>query len=103
MPAPPEAYAVVSASDPWSGKTKFVKAQSGYSPEEKIVVAEFLRAAERGGANVRLDIGIPFRPKAWPRAGVCANLWNWRIILGFPWHTKGEHINVLEFRAYTIP
>ena len=53
-----------------------------------------------GGTDVRLDVGVPFRAKAWPRAGISPAAWSWRIVVGFPWQThRAEHINLLELRA----
>ena len=64
------------------------------------LVAEFNRIAEGAGADVRLDVGVPFRAKAWPRAGIQAGLWRWRIIHGYRWTDKvPKHINLLELRA----
>ena len=34
------------------------------------LVAEFYRRADHRGCDVRLDVGTPFRPAAWPRQGV---------------------------------
>ena len=62
----------------------------------------FLNGAKRKGTDVRLDTGVPFRPKAWPRSGVPARLWAWRIVHGYPWRESEAppHINVLELLAY---
>ena len=60
---------------------------------------QFIRVAEKGGSDVRADLGVPFRPKLWPRAGVRAALWGWRIVHGYPWLKTGQHINQLELRA----
>ena len=60
----------------------------------------FLCIAGGTGADARLDIGVPFRPKAWPRAGVRISTWKWRILHGYPWSLdRACHINVLEARA----
>jgi hypothetical protein len=85
---------------PWAEHPKFVSQPGSNTPEDVHVVLDFLRVAERGGTDVRLDLGVPFRPKAWPRTGISTTLWNWRIIQGFPWHDTSEHINVLEMRAF---
>lgn len=69
-------------------------------PDEsaRMLVQEFLRQGDRGGTDVKLDVGIPFRIKAWPRAGIRSRLFHWKIINGYPWkHTS--HINVLELQA----
>jgi hypothetical protein len=59
---------------------------------------EFLRIAEKGGSDIRLDIGMPFRPNAWPRAGARVGLWSWKCIHGYPWKNEA-HINKLELLA----
>lgn len=33
------------------------------------------------------------------RASVPSKLWNWKVITGWKWKHKGDHINVLELRA----
>ena len=64
------------------------------------LVKEYLRIAERGGSDVRLELGIPFRPDAWPRAGARTQFWAWRIVHGYPWkNSKDTHINKLELLA----
>ena len=63
-----------------------------------MLVQEFLRQSDRGGCDVKLDLGIPFRTKAWPRAGIRSSLFHWKIVHGYPWkHTA--HINVLELQG----
>ena len=62
------------------------------------LVQEFLRQGDKGGCDVKLDVGIPFRTKAWPRAGIRSSLLHWRIIHGYPWKHHA-HINVLELQA----
>ena len=63
-----------------------------------MLVQEFMRQGDRGGTDVKLDLGIPFRARAWPRTGIRSRLFHWKIINGFTWrHTS--HINVLELQA----
>ena len=63
------------------------------------LVSHFLRVAERGGTDVRLDAGIPFSAKAWPRSGIQSHLFNWAVVHGYPWKHVA-HINVLELQAF---
>ena len=66
----------------------------------KQLVSEYLRIAEKGGSDVRLDINVPFKPSAWPRAGAKTHLWNWGVVKGFPWKFTGKaHINHLELHG----
>ena len=44
----------------------------------RMLVHEFLRVGDRAGSDVKLDLGIPFGAKAWPRSGIRAHLFNWR-------------------------
>lgn len=50
----------------------------GDTEESRQSVFEYLRVAEKGGSDVRLDVVLPCRPKAWPRAGLNAALWSWK-------------------------
>ena len=52
------------------------------NPEARALVQEFLRIAERGGTDVRLDVGIP----------------TWKVVHGYKWKYPA-HINVLEVQA----
>ena len=81
----------------WCSKPNFVP---GSVPDQDAadLVYEYLRQADKGGSDVRLDLGIPFRVKAWPRAGLRAHLFHWRIIHGYKWK-HAAHINVLELQA----
>ncbi|CAK0910046.1 unnamed protein product, partial [Prorocentrum cordatum] len=65
---------------------------------ERSLIVEFLRVADRGGTDVRLDTGAPYRARAWPRAALRTHLWAWRIAKGFRWQRPG-HISALELEA----
>lgn len=62
------------------------------------LVKHLLRRGEKGGSDVRLDVGIPFRIKAFPRAGLRTSLFTWKIIHGYRWKNPA-HINCLELQA----
>ena len=66
--------------------------------EERHLVMSFMRAWEKGQTHVRLNVGTPFRPHAWPRGAITTRLWSWRVATSWHWGSK-EHINVLEARA----
>ena len=66
------------------------------------LVAHYLGLAERGGTDVRLDIGAPFRPRAWPRVSLDPSVWQWKEVLSHAWPDIGAHINVREVQAATI-
>ena len=63
---------------------------------------EFLRQGDGGGTDVKLDVGLPFRTKAWPRAGIRSRLFYWKIINGYPWKHR-SHMNVLECKPACMP
>ena len=64
------------------------------------LVEQYLRIAEKGGSDIRLELGVPFRPGAWPRAGAKTQYWSWIIAHGYPWKNSANvHINKLELLA----
>jgi len=93
--------AVGIAPEPWSTTIRFCKAQSNHDDNKgRDLVWEYLKRAERGGTDVRLDVGIPFRSKAWPRAGLNSNFWLWHIVHGYQWPGLSKsHINLYELVA----
>ena len=99
-PLPPElGLAFKVCEPPWSSKPVFTSGTPPEaSPEQKQLVWEYLRRAEKGGSDVRLGLNIPFRPKAWPRAGIKSHLWTWSIVNGYKFQHKA-HINALEMQA----
>ena len=64
------------------------------------LVHGLLRRADHRGADVRLDLGIPFRPSAWPRSEINIERWKWRTVLAFPWNGPQMHIN--EYELLTV-
>ena len=49
---------------------------------------------------MRLDLQAPYRPKAWPRSGIQANLWHWRLVMGYRWKEGlDSQINLYELLA----
>ena len=64
----------------------------------RMLVHEFLRVGDRAGSDVKLDLGIPFGAKAWPRSGIRAHLFDRRVVHGYGWKFPA-HINVLEMQA----
>ncbi len=80
------------------GVQPFAPRHSPPSADEAALVQALARRAERGHTDVRLDLGVPFRPRAWPRGALRAGLWNWRVATAWRW-ADAEHINVLEARA----
>ena len=68
------------------------------SPDAALLVLNFIRQAERGGTDVRLDLGVPYRMQAWPRSGLNSSLFHWSIVHGYSWQ-RPAHINVLELQA----
>ena len=87
------------ASAGWLLHPRFVTRNVETHDTAKLVL-HFMRQAERGGTDVRLDVGIPFRIQAWPRSGINSSLFHWSVIHGYPWK-HAAHINVLELQAVT--
>ena len=81
----------------WCEHPRFVPSSK---PDDfsRMLVQEFLRQGDKGGTDVKLDVGIPFRVKAWPRAGIRSRLFHWKIVNGYAWKHR-SHINVLELQA----
>ena len=80
----------------------FGKLPAGTVDEDRVahaLVLELLRRADHKGTDVRLDLGTPFRSKAWPREEVSPKRWHWQEILSFRWATLGSHINEYELHA----
>lgn len=83
----------------WTENTKFEKREEAPTKAEEFVIAAQLRRSDPRGSDVRLDVGVPYRPAAWPRASVPARLWTWGAVSSFPWEHDAEHINGLELRS----
>eukprot|EP00438_Fugacium_kawagutii_P036537 Skav228171 [mRNA] locus=scaffold1728:18157:20618:+ [translate_table: standard] len=102
-PATPQRNHVELCSSPpdapygWSDYPLFVKHDTTDTRCEHLV-QEYLRLGDRGGTDIKLDLGIPFRCKAYPRAGLQSHYFTWRIIQGWPWK-HSAHINCLELQS----
>ena len=85
----------------WGARGRFGQQPAGGAADAVRLVQQYLRIAERGGADIRLDVGLPYRPAVWPRAGLQPSSWEWQLVSGYPWGEPGaEHINVGELRAF---
>jgi hypothetical protein len=67
------------SSRAWGLQLKFYAEKSDFTKEELELVHQYLAIAEKNGSDVRLDLGLPFCPKAWPRVGLSPKAWHWRI------------------------
>ena len=81
----------------WCSNPVFTPSTKG-NELSKELIQEFLRCADKGGSDVKLSVGVPYRLKAWPRAGLRSQLFQWRIVHGYSWRHVA-HINVLELQA----
>ena len=68
------------------------------STDEAKLVEALARGAEKGHTDIRIELGAPYRPKAWPRSSLDASLWTWKAVGSWKWD-QAEHINALEARA----
>jgi hypothetical protein len=92
-----DSFSVGEAREGWTAVPCFVK-DAHVDPLTKDLVHEILRQGDRAGADVRLDVGIPFRFKAFPRAGLRTSYFSWGIIHWYKWQ-HSSHINALELQA----
>lgn len=85
------------APEGWTAVPCFVK-DAHADPLTKDLVHEILRQGDRAGADVRLDVGIPFWFKAFPRARLRTSYFSWGVIHWYKWQ-HSSHINALELQA----
>ncbi|CAK0795636.1 unnamed protein product, partial [Prorocentrum cordatum] len=70
--------------------------------EARQLVLHYLSRAEKGGSDVRLDYGVPYRPRGWPRTSLGPFVWKWRVAVSMAWPGRNStHINVRELQAAT--
>ncbi|CAK0906331.1 unnamed protein product, partial [Prorocentrum cordatum] len=70
--------------------------------EARQLVLHYLSRAEKGGSDVRLDYGAPYRPRGWPRTSLDPLVWMWRVVVSMAWPSRSStHINVRELQAAT--
>ncbi|CAK0898088.1 unnamed protein product, partial [Prorocentrum cordatum] len=70
--------------------------------EARQLVLHYLSRAEKGGSDVRLDYGAPYRPRGWPRTSLGPFVWKWRVVVSMAWPGRSStHINVRELQAAT--
>ena len=85
-------------------KPKWVRPSETFVSEEKEkhlrvqLVHHFLRRMEFRGSDVRLDLGIFYRPDAAPRTSIDPSRWSWVVAHSYPYR-RGDHINILELRS----
>ena len=88
---PAEICLITGISAPaWTDTPAFVQGLDENKNESRNLVYQYLCVAEKNGSDVRLDVGVLFRPKAWPRAGVRAGLWKWKILHGYAWDRSNK-------------
>ncbi|CAK0814337.1 unnamed protein product, partial [Prorocentrum cordatum] len=86
---------------PWNDSAVYHQGDDyQYEPEAEQLVRHYLSIAERGGTDVRLDVHLPFRHRAWPRVSLEPSVWTWKVISSYRWRAGiGKHINALEIQA----
>ena len=82
----------------WNIDADFTVTGFRHPTAERSLIIEFLRIADRGGTDVRLDCNAPYRARAWPRSALRTSLWAWRIAKSFQWQ-RPAHISELELEA----
>jgi hypothetical protein len=86
----------------WNDEPAFDSRPARDCPDARLITLALLERADRGGSDVRLDHGLPYRAKAWPRASIDPHLWTWREVLALPWRTDDAHINLRELQASVV-
>ena len=98
-PLPAELCLAVGEREPnWNVDADFSTPGHRHPTAERGLIVEFLRIADRGGTDVRLDCNAPYRARAWPRSALRTSLWAWRIAKSFKWQ-RPAHISELELEA----
>ena len=82
----------------WVSEPHFVKTAPNCADSQHLIL-QYLKRADRSGTDVRVDLGIPFRSKAWPRSGLQSRYWQWSVVTGYRWKNPDTHINHLELAA----
>ncbi|CAK0838767.1 unnamed protein product [Prorocentrum cordatum] len=60
----------------------------------------YLSRAEKGGSDIRLDCGLPYRPRGRPRSSLGPFARRWRAVVSMAWpRGRQAHINVRELQA----
>lgn len=62
------------------------------------MVHQFLRRAKFRGSDVRLDLGLIWRPDSMARTTINSKRWAWQVAQSYKW-SKKEHIGLLKLRA----
>ena len=60
------------------------------------LVHEILRQGDRAGTDIKLDVGIPFKFKAFPRSGLRTSYFKWRLVHGYRWN----HIPHISYKLF---
>lgn len=79
-----EPYPVV-----WETDMEFGDRREETIAGEVKLAGSYLRSSEGKGSDIRIDVGIPYRP----RAGVKSKLWRWQIVSSYKWKRGPGHIN----------
>ena len=58
---------------------------------QRWLVESILRRVDHRGSDVRLDLGVVYRPCAWPRTSVDLGKWTWQQALSTPWAETRAH------------
>ena len=64
--------------------------------EEEFLIFGYSRLAATNGADIRLDLGLPYGPHQLARTTIDPSSWTWKVILSYSWKNQNQHINVLE-------
>lgn len=62
---------------------------------------KLLAQADIRRTDMRIELGLPYRDKGWPRMAVAPDRWRWKPVVSFPLRMHHLHINALEMKALT--
>ena len=76
------------------------KSGTEHTPSDPLALVRLLVARQSHTGGLTKDIAGPSAPRMAELQGVNPMMWEWRACLSAPWTHLGEHINILEARAY---
>eukprot|EP00438_Fugacium_kawagutii_P000277 Skav206174 [mRNA] locus=scaffold3494:124406:139670:+ [translate_table: standard] len=71
----------------------------GWLSDEEMLTYLLARNGTHRGAEIRIDLGMPFSVGELCRQSVNPSHWLWKVLLSYEWKEKGQHINALELVA----
>jgi site-specific DNA-cytosine methylase len=64
--------------------------------DEELLVYLLTRNGTHKGADIRMDLGMPYAVGEMTRQSIDPSSWTWKVLMSYAWKQKDQHINVLE-------